>query len=212
MNSDLSVILSLRRALESAGKGEGMSRSIIEALREANPVGSESAKLLLLGYPLSLSLRPLVEGSSREVSMLASLIISAPRSSTPLVGRNGEAMARTFERWAKARESRRIEDRVMRFRSFVTSAVMGAVTSMVAILGPLVGSLSFMNSGSIETTGSLLPAAAAMTAIGSGMLGVFMSGRKFYANVAISLLVFSFVAAVASPLAAVPSVNMWGVK
>ncbi|MDE1852713.1 MAG: hypothetical protein KGI38_03075 [Thaumarchaeota archaeon] len=211
MNPDLSTILSLRRVLESASEGEGMARSFVEGLGDVRPLGSESARLLLLGYPIPLALRPLVEGSSDEVSMLAALIVSAPRSSTSLVGKSGSAFAVTLERWIKARENGLLEQKVMRFRSLVTSAVLGAVTAMVASLGPIVGSLNF-GTGTAADPGSLIYAGAAMVTVSSGMLGIFMSGKNFFVNVALSLAVFALVAAVASPLASVPSVRLWGVK
>lgn len=211
MNSDLLMLLSLRRALESAEDGRGMASSLVDQLADEKPHGTNAARLLLLGFPIEVSLRPLVESDSEEVSMLASLIISAPRSSTPLVGKTGGALATTLERWVKTRENAKLEHKVLRFRSFVTSAVLGAVTAMVASLGPIVGSLDF-GSSTLVSSSALMPAAAGMTAISAGMLGYFMSGRGFFANVAVSLTVFALVGAIASPLAAVPYVALWGVK
>lgn len=211
MNPDLSTILSLKRVLESTSEGKGMAKSIVEGLGGDRPLGSESARLLLLGYPLPLALRPLVDGGSDEISMLASLIVSAPMSSTSLVGKSGSAFAVTLERWIKARENGLLEQKVMRFRSLVTSAVLGAVTAMVASLGPLVGSLNF-GTGAVLDPGALIYAGALMATISSGMLGVFMSGRGFFVNVALSLATFALVAVVVSPLASVPSVALWGVK
>ncbi len=211
MNTDLSMILSLRRVLESAESGMGMSQSIVKGLRETQREGEESARMLLLGLPLAVSLRPLTEGRSEEVAMLASLIVSASKSSTALVGRSGEDLADTLERWVKVKENSRLEQKGLRFRSLITSAVLGAVTAMVASLGPVVGNLSF-TAPSVQGAGLLLPAAAAMSALSSGMLGLFMSGRRLFLNVAVALMVFAAVSAVASPLASVPAVGLWGVK
>ncbi len=212
MNPDLSAILSLRRVLKSAGDGMGMARSLVKELGDVQTLGADAGRMILLGNPLSVSLRPLVEEGSQEVSMLASLIISAPRSSTSLVGRSGEALAITLERWVKARESGKLENKALRFRSLVTSGVMGAVTAMVASLGPIVGNLNFEGSAPPVNAGALISVAAAMTAISSGMLGYFMSGKGFVVNIAASLAVFAVVIAVSSPLTAVQSVGLWGVK
>jgi hypothetical protein len=212
MNSDLLTILSLRRVLESAEAGMGLSQSLVRELRGLRPLGRESARMLLLGFPLVASLRPLAECSSEEVSMLASLIISAPRSSSTLVGKSGGALAGTLERWVKARESGRMELRVLRFRSLVTSAVLGAVTAMMASLGPLVANLDLTGTLPPANSGTFLLAAAGFTAMSSGMLGLFMSGRGFYVNVVVSLLVFALVCSLASPLANVPLTGLWGVK
>ncbi len=211
MNPDLAMVYSLRRVLESAESGMGMSRSIVKELGGTAPSGRDSARMLLLGFPLEVSLRQLNEDESEEVAMLASLIVSAPRSRTVLVGRSGGELAATLERWVRLRENRRLEQKVMRFRSVITSGVLGAVTAMVATLGPLIGNLNFA-APSLQGTAGILPAAAGMTAISSGMLGLFMSGRKMFVNVAVALAVFAAVSTLASPLASIPSVTLWGVK
>jgi hypothetical protein len=111
----------------------------------------------------------------------------------------------------KAKESARLEQKVLKFRSLITSAVLGAVTAMVASLGPIVGNLSF-TSMPVVSPDALLPAAAGMTAMSSGMLGFFMSGRRFYTNVVVSLASFLLVCAIVSPLVSIPSITLWGVK
>jgi hypothetical protein len=212
VNTELVRILALKKVLESASEGMGLAQSVARELRRVEPPESESARLVLLGYPLAVALRPLVESGCEEVSMLASLIVSAPRSSSEIIGRNGGILAGTLERWVKARESGKLQRNALRFRSLVTCGVLGAVTAMVASLGPLVGSLDF--AGTSPTTGSatLLYSAAGLTGISSFMLGLFMSGRSFYLNVAVALGVFTLVSALASPLANVSTVSLWGVK
>lgn len=210
-NHEVSMILALRRVLESAGQGAGMARSIVLVLRGTDRLGKEAARLTLLGRPIAWSMKPMTEGGSEEVAMLASLIVAAPRSSAPTVGERGGAIASTVERWVKSKETRALELKVMRFRSLVTSGVLGAVTAMVGALGPLVSSFGIV-ARQTPDAGAVVYGAAAMAAISSGMLGVFMSGRKFYVNVAVTLLAFILVYAFASPLAEVPSFSLWGVK
>ena len=212
MSSELSMLRSLRRILESAAEGEGLARSIAEELRGSAPPGPDSARRVLLGYPLQASLGPLVESPSEEVAMLASLVVAAPRSSAALVGRSGEELAGTLERWVKARESRRLEQKVLRFRSVVTSGVLGAVTAMVASLGPLVGSLNFQGSARPVDPITLLVGAAVMAAVSSAVLGLFMSASGILFNVGVTLAVFAVVGAVALPLASLPAAAVWGVK
>ena len=206
-----SRMLSLRRVLEGVGEGSGISRAIIRELGGGDRVGQEVAKMLLLGNAIETSLRPLSEEGSEEESMLASLIVAAPSSSAPMVGRTGGALATTLERWVNERESRALEQKVLRFRGLVTSGILGAVTAMAATLGPLVGSLSSAL-GAPSGPGALVYGAAAMTAIGSGTLGAYTSGRRFYANVAVALAAFGIVFLAASPLAAVSVTGLWGVK
>jgi hypothetical protein len=211
LNPDLALVRSLRKVLESEAEGKGAARSAVEELRRS-PNWSGGAKALLLGHPIKTALKPIVESRSEEASMLAALVIASPASSALLVGRNGGALAQTLERWVRAKENRALEEKVMRFRSLLTSGVLGAVTAMVASVGPLVGSLSFTGSAPPADPATLLAGAAAMAGIGSVVLGLFMSGRGFVVNLAVTLGVFAVVGALASPLAAVTPVALWGVK
>lgn len=212
MNRDLALVLSLRKVLESAGEGKGVARSVVESLGRGPPEGSAAARLLLLGHPLGRAMRPLAESPVTEVAMLSSLIVAAPTSSASLVGRSGEALAGTLERWVKARETRKLEQRVLRFRSLVTSGVLGAVSGMLASLGPVVGNLDFAGSAPAADPAVLLAGGAAMAAISSAVLGLYTSGRGFLWNVAVTLALFALVGAVATPLASFGPPIAWGVK
>lgn len=209
MNPDLLLVRSLRRVLESASEGKGMARSAIEELRLSPLPWSRGAKMLLLGHPLRTSMEPLLRAPSAEVALLASLIVASPASSTLLLGKKGEALAGTLERWVKARENRKLEQKVMRFRSVVTSGVLGAVTAMVSSLGPLVGSLNFGGTAPAVDPAALLVGGAAMAAIASGVLGLYMSGKGFPLNVAVTLGVFALVGAGASPLGSPTPAALW---
>ncbi|MDA4126260.1 MAG: hypothetical protein OK452_03515 [Thaumarchaeota archaeon] len=211
MNPELSMILALRRVMESVEEGRGMSQALVRELGGVGPVALETVRKILLGFPFSVSLRPLSESKSDEVAMLASLLVSASKSNTSLVGRNGEAVSHTLEGWLKLKENDKLEHRIIRFRSMLTSGVLGAVCATVATLGPLLGNLDFTTAARPDP-GALLFFAAGMTTISSGMLGFFMSGSKFFANVALSLSVFVFVWSLASPIASIPMVPLLGVK
>lgn len=209
MNPELLLVRSLRRVLESASEGKGVARSLVEELRPSALPWSGAAKMLLLGYPLRASLETFLESPSEEAAMLASLIAASPASSARLVGKKGEALAATLEEWVKAKESRRLEGKVMRFRSLVTSGVLGAVTAMVASLGPLVGSLSFGGAPPAVDPTALLAGGAAMAVVGSGVLGFYLSGRGFLLNVAVTIFVYALVGAAASPLGVLAPATLW---
>ena len=144
--------------------------------------------------------------------MLASLVVSAPRSSSVMIGRSGAILADTLERWVKAKEGAKLQQKALAFRSLVTCGVLGAVTAMLASLGPLVNGLNFTGTPSALGADALLYAAAGLTGISSGMLGLFVSGRRFYLNVTVALGVFGVVITLASPLASVSAVSLWGIK
>jgi hypothetical protein len=209
LNPDLALVRSLRRVLESASEGKGMARSVVEELRPSSLPWSRSAKLLLLGHPIRTSMEALLESPYDEAAMLASLIVASAMSSALLVGKKGEVLAGTLERWVKAKENRRLEEKVMRFRSMVTSGVLGAVTAMVASLGPLVGSLNFEGASPAVDPLTLLVGGAAMAAIGSAVLGFYMSGKGFPLNVAVTLGVFVLVSAAVSPLGGLTPTVIW---
>jgi len=211
MNPDLSMVLALRRVMESVEEGRGMAQALARELGGVGPVGLETVREILLGFPFSVSLGPLRESKAEEVAMLASLLVSASKSNTSLVGRNGEAVSHTLEGWLKLKENSKLEHRVITFRSMVTSGVLGAVSATVATLGPLLGNLDFTTQTRPDP-GALLFFAVGMTGISSGMLGYFMSGSRFLANVVLSLGVFAFVWSLASPIASIPMVPLLGVK
>lgn len=209
MNPDLFLVRSLRRVLESAAQGKGVARSVVEEFRLSPPPWSRTAGMLLLGHPLRTSMESLVESSTAEAAMLASLIVASPRSSALLVGKSGETLAATLERWVRAKESRKLEEKVMRFRGMVTCGVLGAVTAMISSLGPLVGSLNFEGTAPAVDPMTLLAGSAAMAAIGSAILGLYMSGKGFPVNVAVTLGAFALVSAAASPLWGLTPTVLW---
>ena len=212
MNDELATISSLKKVLESAGAGEGIARALVREIRGMGPEGAAVARMILIGYPISISLGPLVKSKSEEVSMLSALVGSATKSSSTLVGKKGRTFAAVLERWAKMKENEKLEIRVQAFRALLTSGVLGAVTAMLASLGPLVASLNFVEGTPPVAAGSLLLAAGGMTAISSGMLGFFMSGRRFYINVLVALTMYAIVSSVASPLVSFSAPSPWGIK
>ncbi|MDA4121020.1 MAG: hypothetical protein OK404_01270 [Thaumarchaeota archaeon] len=212
MRGDLSMILTLRKVLQSVGNGRGIAESIVRELAGEGNDGRAAARSVFLGLPLPSALRPLIDGKSREVSMLASIIVESSKGSAPLGGKKGEALSYTVERWVKARENNRLEEKVQRFRSLIASGVLGAVSGMIATLGPLLGSFGNGFLGLPSGQSELLYCAAAMTVTSSAMLGLFTAGRGFYVNVFVSAAAFGFVSFLMAPLAALPAVPLWGVK
>jgi hypothetical protein len=143
--------------------------------------------------------------------MLASLVLSSKNSSVMATGKKGETLSNLAEKWVKARENQRLEARVRRARSLLASAVAGAVSSMIATIGPLLGSLSNIATLAPMGAGSLLYPGAAMALVSSGLLGLYTSGRGFYLNVLVTGTVYGFVALAVAPLASFPS-SIWAIK
>jgi hypothetical protein len=211
LDQELSVVLAFRRVLERIGEGMGVSQSLMRELGGAGTAGVEVRRRILLGLPPDYALQPVSSGQSVEASMLASLVISSRNSSVVATGRKGETLSNLAERWVKARENQRLEARVRRARSLMASAVAGAVSSMIATIGPLLGSLSNIATPGNTAAGYLLYPGAAMALISSGLLGLYTSGRGFYLNVLATGAVYLLVSLAVGPLANFPS-SIWAIK
>jgi len=192
--------------------GRGVSGSLVATFRRAGEGLGGVARASLLGYPPAESLWDVVHGEGHEAGMLASLVVNGARGDARLVGRKGERLSLTLEGWIKAREGRRMEQKVLRFRGLVVSGVLGAVLGMVSSVGPLVGGLNFTTPLPPVDPAYIEAAAAAMACLSSGMLGIYMSGRGFLVNVAATLAVFALVTLAVSPLTSVTPQNLWGIK
>jgi hypothetical protein len=211
MNQELAIVLSFRRVLEREGEGMGISQSLVRELKDSGPVGAEVGRRLLLGLPPEIALDPISNGPWAEAAMLAALVTSAKNSSVVRTGRKGETLSNLAERWVKARENQRLEDRVKRSRSLLASGVVGAVSSMIASLGPLLGSLSSLSGPPPAPPISLLYPGAAMALISSGLLGLYTSGRRFYVSMVVTGIVYGLVCVAVAPLASFPS-SIWAIK
>lgn len=212
MSGELSTVLALRRVLQSVANGRGIAESIVRELPHDARGGEESARSVLLGLPLQVALQSVTNGASSEVSMLASIVVQLAKISAPLGGKNGEALSYILERWVKVRESNRLEERVQRFRALIASAVLGAVTAMISTLGPLLASFGSGGLGVSQGSSNFLYAGFAMAISSSAMLGVFISGRRFYLNVSVTVATFALVSLLVAPLAELPSISLLGIK
>jgi hypothetical protein len=212
MRGELSTVLALRRVLQSVAKGRGIAESVVRELPKDADGGEESARSVLLGLPPQVALQSVTSRASNEVSMLASIVVELAKISAPLGGKNGEALSYILERWVKVRESNRLEERVQRFRALIASAVLGAVTAMISTLGPLLASFGTGSLGVSPGPSNFLYAGFAMAISSSGMLGVFISGRRFYVNVSVTVAIFALVGLLVAPLADLPSISLLGIK
>jgi hypothetical protein len=214
LTDELDLLRALRKVLESAGNQGGVAESVVRELKTAGPDGAKSASGVLIGLPLRTSLAPLVSGRSREVSMLASLVAASGKSSAPMAGKQGKELSHILERWIKWRENRKLEDRVFRFRGLIASAVLGAVTGMIAALGPALSSLQLLTRGAGVGSGpGAVPlAAATMSMVSAALLGQFTAGRGFYLNAMASAAAFAVVWEAVSPLAVTPQAPVLWIK
>lgn len=211
MNKTLGSLILLKRLLASVSSGRGVSGSIVVAFKGAKRNERSAARMVLLGHPPRTSLASIAPYESREVGMLASLVTLGSGSDVVLLGKKGLELSTILERWLKAREARLMDARVMQMRGFVMSAVLGAVMAIVSALGPIVSTSTLL--GPTAPIGpSLDYASGAMVVVSSSMIGLFLSGRRFYLNLALALGVFWLALSAASPLSSIPDARLWGIK
>ncbi len=186
---------------------------MVRSLPGSGAAGVDVARRIMLGYPVSASLEPMLSGSD-EIASLALLLGAGEGSSAKSLGRSGERVSLLLEGWIKLRESRKLEARVQRFRSLIVSCVVGGVSAMIATLGPMLSSLysttTALSGGG--GAGLTLYAGAAMAATSSAMLAIYVSERRFYLNVALSLISFVAVWGFVSPLASFTISPLWLAK
>jgi len=210
VKDDLRMVRALRRVLEASSGGRGVSKSAILELPRVSSDGREVARSLLLGLGLRWAMKPLAKAKTEEVRMLSSLVGEVGRSSTESVGRGAGGLSATLEKWVSLSEAKRLELKVQEYRGLLTSGILGAVTSVVAALGPMMGSLNFSGQPNPIDPTAIRLAAAVMAANGAAMLGLFLSGRRFFLNVAVCILAFLFVSALVSPLLGIQPSSLWG--
>jgi hypothetical protein len=212
MSKTLARIQLLKKVLASVGAGRGVSASVVLAFRGGGGAERLAARMVLLGHPPRRSMASIVSDQSRELGMLASLVTMASGSNLAAIGRKGSEFSALMERWLKAKEERLMEQKVFQMRGLIMSAVLGAVMATVSALGPLVGAGELFAGGGTSAGPALNYASAAMVVVSSSMIGLFLSGRRFYLNLVLALAVFSLALSASSPLAPVPTVSLWGIK
>jgi uncharacterized membrane protein len=136
----------------------------------------------------------------------------ASSTNAAIIGKKGADLSNLLERWLKSAEERAMEAKVFQMRGLIMSAVLGALMATVSAIGPLVASSNFMTGGAAPAPQSLYLVSGAMVAVSSGMLGIFLSGRRFYVNLVLALAVYAVASVATSPLVSVSSTSMWGIK
>jgi len=212
LNKRLARLQLIKRVLASIGSGRGVSTSIVLALRQGEGAERLAARKVLLGLPPSKSMAPIVSDESKELAMLASLVTMASSSNVAAIGKKGTDLSNLLERWLKAGEERAMEAKVFQMRGLIMSAVLGALMATVSAIGPLVASSNFLMGGTVAAAPSLYLFSGTMVAASSSMLGIFLSGKRFYVNLALGLGVYLVASFAAAPLSSVTGMNVWGIK
>jgi hypothetical protein len=209
MNSRLATLLRLRQAFRATASGEGLAAALVGAFREAEGRESDVARKLLLGQPPRDALGSAAAEGDSDLGILCALVTGSSGANARLLADRGERLSLTIERWLKRSEARRAERKILQTRGLIMSAVLGAVLAILASLGPLVGNMAFLAPGPQLQAGSYFIPCGVMAGVSSVMLGLFMSGRGFYTNLAVSIAAYALAAVAIAPLAAAAGSVAW---
>src|SRR5437016_1807111 len=111
-----------------ASRGRGLASSLVDTFRlTRDPSEKDVARLVLLGIPAKNALNRLLESEETGMKSLVTYVASESGLSARDAGRRAERLSVTFERWARLKERRRLEQRVLELRGHMVSAILGPV-------------------------------------------------------------------------------------
>ena len=192
-------------------RGRGLASSIVKVYGHGNGEEGSVARVVLLGFPPKLAIKPLLESGDPFVMGLAKYVAHQGSVNLSETGRSAQRLSDLFTRWAKSNERRAMEARVLELRANMVSVVMGAVLAFLSSLAPLLSSLQFTIEPASGGQNLLVYAAGGMTIVSSSFLGLFLS-RRPYVCTAAAATAFLVVLWLVSPLLGIKLPNLWGIK
>jgi len=177
-----------------------------------DPSEREVARLVLLGIPAKKALNRLLESEETGIRSLVTYVASESGLSARDSGRRAERLSITFERWARLKERRRLEQKVLELRGHMVSAILGPVMAFLSSLAPFVLSFQFLSGASAPSGGLLVYAAGAMSIASSAFLGSFFSTQRRYLDPLIAGISFALALQMTAPIANVPPPSLLAIK
>ena len=192
----------LRTVLRRSARGMGVAASFVGAFLESEDEKARDAvRRTLLGTPLEQSIGGLAADWG-EAGDLLRFVVTQSRVDAVEASRSAERLSALFERWAHLKERRAMEMKVMEFRGLIVSAVAGVVVGMLSTLAPFVASFqaTLTLTGAVPTP-SYSPYEGGLFLLPSAVfLGLYLSPRRPYLHVALSLAAFGAVTYFLGPL------------
>jgi hypothetical protein len=199
---ELGMMRKLRAVLKSSSRGLGLASSFVGVFSESRKSEERDAvKRILLGDPVESAFAGVFSESSSSGELLR-FIASLARIDSLEASRVAEKLSPMFDRWTLLRERRAMERRVMQFRGFIVSAVAGVVVGMLATLAPVISNFQISLGTTPPAPAGFSPYEGAIFLVPSAIsLGVYLSPRRPYLNVAVSLVAFAGVVYFLGPFA-----------
>ncbi len=188
---ELELLRRLRAVLKCSSRGLGIAASFVAVFAGSkHPAEREAVRRILFGTPVATALDGLASGTSATGDLLK-FIAAQARVSALEASRGAEKLSSLFERWTMLKERRVMERRVMEFRGLVISAVEGVVVGMLSSLAPLISNLQLSFGAVPQAASDLIPYEGALFLVPSTFcLGLFLSSRRPYLLVLLSLAAF----------------------
>ena len=201
---ELDVLRKLRTVLKRSSRGMGLAASFVGAFAgSADREERDAVRRILLGNPVEGAFGTLVSADSSS-GQLMRFIASLARVDSLEASRGAERLSPLFERWTLLKERRAMESRVMGFRGVLVSIVSGVVVGMLSALAPIISSFQISLASSPVEAPAIPPYVGAAFLIPSAIcLGYFLSPKRPYLNVALSLLAFAGVVYFLGPFGSV---------
>jgi len=200
--AELDVMRRLRTVLKRSSRGLGLAAAFVGVFSKSKDRAERDAvRRILLGTPVERALGSLTKeaGSSGE---LLRFVATLARISSLEASRGAERLSALFDRWTLLKEKRAMEQKVMAFRGLIVSVVAGVVVGMLATLAPVISGFQITLGTTPEATSAFPPYEGALFLIPSALcLGLFLSPKRPYVNVGLSLVAFAGVVYFLGPLA-----------
>lgn len=192
----------LRRVLKRSSKGLGLAAAFVGVFSSSkNAAERDAVKRILLGTPVTMAFAGLTKESGSSGELLQFMATLARVSSTE-ASKGAEKLSSMFDRWTLLKEKRAMEKKVMAFRGVVVSAVAGVVVGMLSTLAPVISTFQITLGAAPKAAPSFSPYEGAFFLLPSALcLGLFLSPRRPYLNMVVSLLAFVGVVYFLGPLA-----------
>ena len=196
-----------------SSRGRGLASSLVDTFRlTRDPSEKDVARLVLLGIPAKNALNRLLESEETGMKSLVTYVASESGLSARDAGRRAERLSVTFERWARLKERRRLEQRVLELRGHMVSAILGPVMAFLSSLAPFVMSFQFLSGAPAPSSGFVVYAAGAMTIASSAFLGSFFSTGRRYIDPIVAGIAFAVALQMTAPIASVQPPSFVGIK
>ena len=200
--AELEVMRRLRTVLKRSSRGLGLGASFVGVFsRSKDGAERETVKSILLGTPVEIAFAGLIKETSSSGELLR-FIAALARISSSEASRGAEKLSSMFDRWTLLKERRAMESKVMEFRGFIVSVVAGVVVGMLSSLAPVLANFQISLGTAPQAASGFSPYEGAVFLLPSALcLGLFLSPRRPYLNVAVSLVAFAGVVYFLGPLA-----------